>query len=78
MLTWGGGLSLAGGTAVLDIPTHLAIISRDDDSSFLYSQGEDGPPGNGTEGFPGFPVSVIGLPTHLPSPPWNASGYLGG
>ena len=24
----------------------------------LLSQGEDGPPGNGTEGFPGFPVST--------------------
>lgn len=30
----------------------------------LLPQGEDGPPGNGTEGFPGFPVSVPN--PHLP------------
>lgn len=41
----------------------------------IFSQGEDGPPGNGTEGFPGFPVSVIGFPT---CPPWYPSGHLEG
>ena len=31
---------------------------RVQDCNGLLSQGEDGPPGNGTEGFPGFPVST--------------------
>lgn len=47
------------------------------DSSSLYSQGEDGPPGNGTEGFPGFPVSAIDLPIYLPRPAWYLSDHLG-
>lgn len=57
-------------------PRHLAAISHNDSSS-IHSQGEDGPPGNGTEGFPGFPVSAIGLPTYLPRPTWYPSGHPG-
>lgn len=44
----------SGDTAV---PSHLASIWHGDINP-IFPQGEDGPPGNGTEGFPGFPVSV--------------------
>lgn len=77
----GGSCSLtdrrsSGDTAV---PSHLTTIWHGDSNS-TFSQGEDGPPGNGTEGFPGFPVSIRDMSTKPPlvtlGPSW-ISRWLG-
>lgn len=67
---WGcTGQSWARGGGSLGAFLCLGDAQRPD--SVCSPQGEDGPPGNGTEGFPGFPVSA---PDPLLTPPLGQPG----